>query len=417
MSIAAVAELVRRETGIAHTVANETVVRAALRRAAPELEPDDFIRAASDPVHGRELVERLIDEVTVQETTFVRDRDQLDTIGWHGLLRSARAAGSDVIRVWSAGCATGEEPYTLALLAAEAFAPAPPPVDVLGTDISGGAIATATEGRYRERAVRALDAPLRRRYLEHQGDGTYLVGQRLRDLVRFRRHNLVRDPMPPCGEAGFDMITCRNVLIYFEAPVAECVVERLDTALRPDGKLLLGVADALRRTFQVATPASPAGPAARPRAARAGGRSPVPRPRTPPREPRGRRLAAALAAAGKGHRDIALAEVQSLLALNPLDADAHFVYGLVVLEAGEPARAVAAFRRALYTDPTFALAAFTLGCAHDALGDQAAARRAYEQALRTLDPADTRHELLLQQIDVGDIAAACQTRLNWHKGP
>jgi len=426
MSIAAVAELVRRETGIAHTVANETVVRAALRRAAPELEPDDFIRAASDPVHGRGLVERLIDEVTVQETTFVRDRDQLDTIGWHGLLRSARAAGSDVIRVWSAGCATGEEPYTLALLAAEAFAPAPPPVDVLGTDISGGAIATATEGRYRERAVRALDAPLRRRYLEHQGDGTYLVGQRLRDLVRFRRHNLVRDPMPPCGEAGFDMITCRNVLIYFEAPVAERVVERLDTALRPDGKLLLGVADALRRTFQVATPQSPesptgpagsAGPAARPRAARAGGRSPVPGPRTPPREPRGRRLAAALAAAGKGHRDIALAEVQSLLALNPLDADAHFVYGLVVLEAGEPARAVAAFRRALYTDPTFALAAFTLGCAHDALGDQAAARRAYEQALRTLDPADTRHELLLQQIDAGDIAAACQTRLNWHKGP
>ena len=413
MSIAAVAELVRRETGIAHTIANEAVVRAALRLAAPELEPCDFLRAAADPVHGRGLVERLIDEVTVQETTFVRDRDQLDTIPWHGLLRSARAAGSDVIRVWSAGCATGEEPYTLALLAAEAFAPAPPPVDVLGTDISGGAIAAAAEGRYRERAVRALDAPLRRRYLDHQGDGTYLVSQRLRRLVRFRRHNLVRDPVPPAGQVGFDIITCRNVLIYFEAPVAERVLERLDASLRPDGKLLLGVADALRRPFQVATPECRA---SRPRAAPPGRRNPVPRPRTPPREPRERRLAAALAAAGKGHRDLALAEVGPLLAFNPLDADAHFVYGLVVLEAGEPARAVAAFRRALYTDPTFALAAFTLGCAHDALGDQAAARRAYQQALRTLDPADTRHELLLQQVDVGDIAAACQTRLNWHKG-
>ena len=412
MSIAAVADLVRRETGIAHTVANEAVVRAALRRAAPELEPGDFLLAAADPVRGRGLVERLIDEVTVQETTFVRDRDQLDTIPWHGLLRSARAAGSDVIRVWSAGCATGEEPYTLALLATEAFAPAPPPVDVLGTDISGGAIAAAADGRYRERAVRALDAPLRRRYLDHQGDGTYLVSQRLRRLVRFRRHNLVRDPLPPGGEAGFDIITCRNVLIYFDSPVAERVLERLDASLRPDGKLLLGVADALRRPFPVAAPECGA---SRPRAAPGRG-NPVPRPRTPPREPRERRLAAALAAAGKGHRDIALAEVGSLLAFNPLDADAHFVYGLVVLEAGEPARAVAAFRRALYTDPTFALAAFTLGCAHDALGDQAAARRAYEQALRTLDPADTRHELLLQQVDVGDIAAACQTRLNWHKG-
>jgi chemotaxis protein methyltransferase CheR len=413
MSIAAVAELVRRETGITHTVANETVVRAALRRVAPDLEPGDFMRAASDPVRGRGLVERLIDEVTVQETTFVRDRGQLDSIPWHGLLRSARAAGSAVIRVWSAGCATGEEPYTLALLAAEAFAPAPAPVDVLGTDISGGAIAAATEGRYRERAVRALDAALRRRYLDHQGDGTYLVSQRLRRLVRFRRHNLVRDPVPPAGEAGFDIITCRNVLIYFDVPVAERVMRRLDSALRPDGKLLLGVADALRRTFQI-TPAGklPIGP----RTARALDHSPVPRPRTPPPEPGGGSLEVALAAAGKGYRDIAIAEVQSLLARNPLDADAHFVYGLVVLEAGEPARAVAAFRRALYIDPTFALAAFTLGCAYDALGDKAAARRAYEQALRTLDPGDTRHEVLLQQVDIGDIAAACQTRLNWHRG-
>jgi len=424
MPLAAVAALVRRETGIARTVVTEQVVQAALRRVAPDLGPAAFLRAASDPVRGRGLVDRLIDEVTVQETTFVRDRNQLETIGWHGLLRSARAAGSAVIRVWSAGCATGEEPYTLALLAAEAFAPAPPPVDVLGTDISGGAIAAAAEGRYRERAIRALDAPLRRRYLDHQADGSYLVSQRLRQLVRFRRHNLVRDPMPPPGEAGFDIITCRNVLIYFEAATAERVLERLDASLRPEGKLLLGVADALRRPFPVAALQGPASPprasppgTSPPRAVPSSGRSQVPRPRTPPREPRGRRLAAALAAAGQGHRDAALAEVQSLLARNPLDADAHFVYGLVVLEAGEPARAVAAFRRALYTDPTFALAAFTLGCAHDALGDQAAARRAYEQALRTLDPADTRHELLLQQVDVADIAAACQTRLGWRQGP
>jgi tetratricopeptide (TPR) repeat protein len=334
------------------------------------------------------------------------------------LLQSARAAGSAVIRVWSAACATGEEGYTLALLAAEAFVPVPPPVDVLGTDISGRAIAAAAAGVYRERAVRALDAALRRRYLEHQADGTYSVGQRLRGLVRFRRHNLVRDQAPPLGEAGFDLITCRNVLIYFEAPVAEGVLERLNQALRPDGKLLLGAADALQRTVRITAPErsgprSPASPPGGRRAADPRGHGPA-----PSRASTGRgRLAAALAAAGKGDRDTALAEVQSLLTRNPLDADAQFVYGLVALEAGGPARAAAAFRRALYTDPAFALAAFTLGCAHDALGDKAAARRAYEQALRVLDPADDRHELLLEQIDIGDIAAACQARLRWHKGP
>jgi chemotaxis protein methyltransferase CheR len=235
MSLNEVAELVRRETGISDGVAKGNTLRAALRRAAPGLEPGAFIRAASDPVSGRDLVERLIDEVTVQETMFVRDRGQLDGIPWHSLLRSARAAGSAVIRVWSAACATGEEPYTLALLAAEAFAPAPTAVDVLGTDISGRAVAAAVAGVYRERAVRGLDPALRRRYLEEAADGTYLVGKRLRGLVRFRRHNLVRDQAPPPGEAGFDLITCRNVLIYFEAPVAERVLQRLNQALRPRG--------------------------------------------------------------------------------------------------------------------------------------------------------------------------------------
>jgi chemotaxis protein methyltransferase CheR len=126
---------------------------------------------------------------------------------------------------------------------------------------------------------------------------------------------------------------------------------------------------------------------------------------------REQRLAAALEAAGKGERDDALAQVTLLLADDPLDADAHFVQGLVTLEAGEPARAADALRRALYTDPTYALAAFTLGRAYDALGDQAAARRAYGQALRSLDPGDQRHEPMLQQVGLGDIAAACRVRL------
>jgi chemotaxis protein methyltransferase CheR len=432
MSLAEVAEIIRRETGITPAVSGDNVLRAALRRAAPELEPAAFVRAAADPVRGRDLVQRLIDEVTVQETTFLRDRAQLDSIPWPSLLRSAEAAGSAVIRVWSAGCATGEEPYTLALLAAEAFASARPPVDVLGTDISGRALAAAAAGRYRERAVRALDDGLRLRYLQRQADDTYLVGDPLRRLVRYRRHNLARDPLPPLGEAGFDLIICRNVLIYFEASAAERVLERLDHSLRPGGKLLLGAADALRRTVRIAAsdrtgdrppasgPLRAPGPPGRLRAPGPGGRHPaVPRARqpVPAAEPADQRLTAVLVAAGKGDRDRAVAEVESLLRDDPLHANAQFVYGLMVLEAGEPDRAAAAFRRALYADPGFALAAFALGCAHDALGDNAAARRAYQQALRTLDPADERREILLQQIRIGDIATACQLRLRWHQRP
>jgi chemotaxis protein methyltransferase CheR len=428
-------------TGIAVPAARQPALRAAVGRAAAGLDTGTFLRVASDPVRGRDLVQRLIEEVTTQETAFARDRGQLDGIPWHDLRRSALAAGSAAIRVWSAGCATGEEAYTLALLADQALGPGQAPVDVLGTDISGAALAAAAAGRYRERAVRSLRAPERDRYLGQQRDGDYLVGMRLRGLVRFRRHNLARDPLPPPGEAGFDLVACRNVLIYFEQPLACTVIAALERSLRPGGLLMLGAADALRRAPRPASTAAgltgtaltsapragttQAGTAragtaragtARAGTARAGtaraGSGPLRRPLgRHPAHSREQRLAAALNAADNSDRAEALAQVESLIADNPLDADAHFVQGLLTLAAGEPGAAAAALRRALYIDTRFALAAFTLGRAYDALGDEAAARRAYQRVLRTLDAADHRHDLILQQVDIGDVVAACHVRL------
>jgi chemotaxis protein methyltransferase CheR len=401
--VADIADLVRQETGIVVPPAREAAILAAVRRAAPDLDPAAFVRAASGPSGDRALVNRLIDEVAVQETSFVRDRVQFDEIEWDGLLRGEGAAGSRTIRVWSAGCASGEEAYTLALLAAEAFGPAPPPVDVLGTDVSGAALEAATAGRYGERAMRGIGPMLRERYFDRQADGSYLVGHRLRALARFRRHNLVRDPAPPPGESHFDLVVCRNVLIYFDEPTIARVIESLERSLRRGGMLVLGAADALHR---IAVPPAPE------RRHRRTPRRPRQRPLAgQPPPTREERLAAALDAAGKGDRHGAMAQVGSLLRENALDADAHFIDGLVALEAGRPERAVAALRRALFADSRFALAAFTLGRAYDALGDTPAARRSYQLALRTLDPADARHRQLLQQVGTGDIAAACRVRL------
>ncbi|MDX6335688.1 MAG: chemotaxis protein methyltransferase CheR [Streptosporangiaceae bacterium] len=412
--LAEIADLVHRETGIVLPAARETALQAAVARAAPGLDAAAFVRATADPAGGRDLVTRLIDEVTNQETFFARDRGQLDEIPWHALLQRARAAGSGTVRVWCAGCATGDEAYTLALLATQAFAPAPAPVDVLGTDVSRAALAAAAAGRYQARAVRVLEPSLRSRYFHQAPDGGYAIDDALRGLVRFRPHNLARDACPPLGEAAFDLITCRNVLIYFSAPLVSIVIGSLERSLRPGGLLVLGAADALHRLDRPPGPPGgrPAAPSARPAGpagpARPGLRRPLGR---EPRLSREQRLAAALDAADHGHRDAALAHVASLLADTPLDADAHFIQGLVLLESGEPAAAAVALRRALCTDARFALAAFTLGRAFDALGDTPAAGRAYEQALRTLDPEDDRHERMLQQIDPGDIAAACRARL------
>jgi len=410
----AVVEMVRQEAGIVLPPARETAILAALDRAAPGLGPTAFVRATSVPGGAPGLMSRLIDEVTVQETAFIRDRPQLDAIAWGSL----GATRSRALRVWSVGCASGEEAYTLALLAVEAFAPGPLRVEVLGTDISDAALATAAVGRYGERAMRAVDPALRERYFDRQGDGSYLVGERLRRLVRFRRHNLARDPTPPSGEAGFDLVICRNVLIYFDATLVTPVVEALRRALRPGGTLLLGHADALPQEVARA-PGRPGGPVrGRPALVALTRTARVPLTRTlrspltsEPPPSHQERLTAALDAAGRGDTDTALSRLASMLADNPLDPDAHFVDGLVALKVDRPAGAAAALRRALCADASFGLAAFTLARAYDALGDKPAALRSYGVALRTLDLEDNRHGRLLQQVDIGDMRAACRVRL------
>ena len=125
-TLAQVASLVSGETGIALPAAREDALRTALRRAAPGADPAGFLRAVADPAQGAQLLGRLIDEVTVQETFFARDVAQLRVIPWASL-RTGRARGGPggPVRVWSAGCATGEEAYTLALEAMQALGPGP----------------------------------------------------------------------------------------------------------------------------------------------------------------------------------------------------------------------------------------------------------------------------------------------------
>jgi len=391
------AELVQRETGIQIKTHQHQALLNALGRAAPGTSATEFLAQLVARGDGEHMLERLLDEVAVKETSFLRDPGQLAKIDWHELFDAARSNGDGTVRVWSAGCATGEEVYTLALLASEVFASETPPVRILGTDFAASALAAAASGRFRERALRDVDHDRRDRWFRREGD-VFVVRPSLRALASFERHNLVRDPSPPAGHVGFDLVLCRNVLIYFDAPTVEQVLGRLELAVRPGGGLRVGAADALC----VAPP--PQRPAASP---------PARRPARPPvrRAPREQVLSHALRAADGGRRDEAIAHAGALLADNPLDAEAYYLRGLVELESGEPDAALASLRRALSIDSSFGLASFALARALDAVGDHDAARRAYEQTLRTLAVEDERHELLLQQVDLGDIAAACRARL------
>ena len=407
--LAKIAELVRRSSGIHLQSTHYSSLRTAIARAEPAADPASFLRLVADPAAGRAALDRLLEEVTVNETAFFRERRALEAISWPLLLERAHARGSPEVRVWSAACSTGEEAYTLSIMACEAFAPVEPPVRILATDISTEVVARAWEGHYRERALREVEPDLRARYFIDD-EGRIEIGARPRRHVEFAQHNLAIDPIPPPGEGPFDLIVCRNVLIYFDPETVERVIGALEGALHGDGMLILGSADTLcgttRRLSQLALEGPPAHSVRRAQPGRPALRRPLGR--TSEREPT---LAGAVRAAGEGRRVDALADTATLLAAQPLDSEAAFVRGLVLLESGSAAKAVEALRRALYIDPTFGLAAFQLGRAYDELGDTAAAKRFYGQALRTLEREDERHDLLLGQIDLGDVVAAAEARL------
>ena len=241
MSIALqeVAELIRGETGIVIRDNQLTSLSSAIGRIEPGLDARAFLTRVADPATGGQLLGLLVDEVTVQETYFFREEKALRAVDWAALLRESHARGDEEIRVWVPACATGEEAYTLAMLATEALGPGTIPVSILATDVSTAALTAATEGVYSKRSVSGVPPELADRHLEQAGR-VFRLGDELRSLVRFRHHNLVTGGSPPLGESLFDLVVCRNVLIYFEPKAVERVLTSLEAAVRPGGELILG---------------------------------------------------------------------------------------------------------------------------------------------------------------------------------
>jgi chemotaxis protein methyltransferase CheR len=425
-----VADLVEWESGIQARDPQMGALNAALGRISPGMDAEGFLAALDDPAQRAVLLGRLIDQVAVQETFFMREPSELEAIDWQQLLASAHARGAGEVNVWVSACASGEEAYSLAMLATEAFGHGRPPVAILATDISMRALRRAEEAAYSERSVRTLSPERRERFLVRQGARS-AVGEQLRSLVRLRRHNLVTDPVPPAGEVAFDLVLCRNVLIYFGSETVEGVVGSLESALQPGGQLILGASDRLsssaRRLGEVASgearPASAAGSATRSRRGAAPSRTlrkPLGRAATH-RQPAAEReepssalgvdVSEALEAANGGEYEAAIEAAEEILAADPLNAEAYYLRGLSELAIDDPVAAVGSLRRALYVDPTFALAAFQLARAHELRGDLRAARRAYARTLQVLGQGEEQRSRLLEPADRDDIASACRARL------
>ncbi|MFL6733574.1 MAG: CheR family methyltransferase [Sphingomicrobium sp.] len=195
-------------------------------------------------VMGREpsLSNKVVEALLNNETYFFRDRAPFDLLSRHALpvLRERREKRKR-ISIWSAGCSTGQEVYSLAML----FAEKPDlwhgwTIDIMGSDVSGAVIDRARDGSYSQFEVqRGLGINEMVRWFEEGGEGWRAIEQ-LRRMVRFQVHNILEAPPHP---GNFDIILCRNVLLYLNADTRAQAFERLTQGMAPDGWLMLGAGE------------------------------------------------------------------------------------------------------------------------------------------------------------------------------
>lgn len=227
-------------------------LRLALSARMPALglsHAGEYVRRLKERAGEHEL-RALLPLVTVGKTEFFRDTRQfhaLETQLIPSILAKARREGRKM-RLWSAGCATGEEPYSLAMVAHERGARAAE-VDLWATDLNPVAVESAKLGRYAARRLVGVSDARRRRFFDTTPDGLEIKAF-LKDYVRFEGLNLAAPVIPRLVPGTLDLILCRNVIIYFDVPTVRRLMDRFIEGLRPGGVLLLGYSESLFRVYE-----------------------------------------------------------------------------------------------------------------------------------------------------------------------
>ena len=237
-----VADLVRRRSAIQLTAGKEYLVEsrlAPLARQAGLPGVDEYVRALRTGRKEADL-ELVVEALTTNETSWFRDAAPFVALRNHIVPTLTRERGSvDRLRVWSAACSTGQEPYSVAMTLSEVL-PAHAKVEILATDLSTQVLDRARTGRYSQLEVnRGLPATMLVRHMVRSGV-EWQISEQLRSSVSFMRHNLL--DTPPSG-APFDVVFLRNVLIYFDIATKRAILGRIRRVLRPDGFLVLGAAE------------------------------------------------------------------------------------------------------------------------------------------------------------------------------
>lgn len=380
---ASIETLLKATIGLeAASIGSATVARAVRSRQQATGLPEDAyrVRLLDDPAELQGLVEAVV----VSETWFFRDRGAFDA-----LAQLAGSVGRTPLRILSLPCATGEEPYTIAMALLESGLP----FSIDAMDVSQRAITAAQRAVYGANAFRGRDLAFRDRYFATVPGGFQLF-EAIRKQVRFAQGNLF------ATEGSYDVVFCRNLLIYFDRATQESAMAVLKGLLRPGGLLFLGPAETVLASrsdfapsgmpmafaFRRVEASAPALPVPlrtlRPRP------RPEPLPLAPPRRPVSAPAAAedslrrAQRLANEGHLLEAARLCEERLRREGPSADAYALLGLVREAASEHAEATTLYRKALYLDPRHADALTHLALLLEHGGDTAGAHRLRDRLSR-----------------------------------
>jgi chemotaxis protein methyltransferase CheR len=191
---------------------------------------------------NEQVYRTFIDRITINVSEFFRNPEKFVTLEERFLLPALKRKTSP--QIWSAGCSSGEEAYTLALLLEKHRAPSS--VKVLGWDFDANILKRAQAGVYDRKALLNVPAPMLQEFFVQQGPETYAVGPRLKARVRFERHTLLEDRFP----SGMDVVLCRNVVIYFNERAKEDLFIRFGQCLDPQGVLFIGASERIANAQQ-----------------------------------------------------------------------------------------------------------------------------------------------------------------------
>jgi chemotaxis protein methyltransferase CheR len=256
--------LVYQECGMHFDERRASFLQDRLQRRLKECQLDSFYGYYRLLIsnQGKQELTRLVENLTVNETSFFRNKAQLDLFQrdiLEEILRRKRERRDYGLRIWSAGCSTGQEPYTLAMMVADALSyyymrnplpfdsplpkplvPAPWRVEILASDLSYAVLRAAQEGSYPEHQMAAVDYGYRLRYFDKVGD-RYIAKKTVKELVHFDFHNLKTEFLPQRN----DVIFCRNVMMYFDEAEQKRLIEKFYRCLNPSGYLFVGHAESL----------------------------------------------------------------------------------------------------------------------------------------------------------------------------